>query len=47
VRLTDHDSVSRETVRRRLMYNELKPWQRKMWCIQAVDADFVFSAHEN
>jgi transposase len=41
VRLTDHDSISRETVRRRLKDNDLKPWQRKMWCIQAVDAEFV------
>jgi transposase len=41
VRLTNHDSISRETVRRRLKDNDLKPWQRKMWCIQAVDAEFV------
>src|SRR5690606_28666911 len=31
----------RETVRRRLKENELKPWQRKMWCIPAVDSEFV------
>src|SRR4051794_18264709 len=30
VRLTEHDSVSRETVRRRLAENELKPWREKM-----------------
>ena len=41
VRLVDHASVSRETVRRRLAENELKPWQRKMWCIPKVDAEFV------
>ena len=41
VRLTDHASISRETVRRRLAENELKPWQRKMWCIPVVDAEFV------
>jgi transposase len=41
VRLTEHDSISRETVRRRLKDNDLKPWQRKMWCIPAVDAEFV------
>lgn len=41
VRLTDHKSVSRETVRRRLAENDLKPWQRKMWCIPAVDTEFV------
>lgn len=41
IRLTDHSTVSRETVRRRLKENELKPWQRKMWCIPAVDSEFV------
>jgi transposase len=41
VRLTEHDSVSRETVRRRLSENELKPWQKKMWCVPAVDAEYV------
>lgn len=42
VRLTDHSTVSRETVRRRLKENELKPWQRKMWCIPAVDSEFAW-----
>jgi transposase len=41
VRLVEHDSVSRETIRRRLAENELKPWRRKMWCIPKVDAEFV------
>lgn len=41
VRLTGHDSLSRETVRRRLAEKELKPWQKKMWCIPKVDAEFV------
>ncbi|HEY3233109.1 MAG TPA: IS630 family transposase [Polyangiaceae bacterium] len=41
VRLTDHANLSRETVRRRLAENDLKPWQRKMWCIPAVDTEFV------
>ena len=36
VRLTQHDSVSRETVRRRLAENELKPW-REMWCVPKID----------
>jgi len=40
VRLT-HRSLSSETVRRRLAENELKPWQKKMWCIPKVDAEFV------
>ena len=41
VKLTDHDSLSRETVRRRLAENHLKPWQKDMWCIPKVDAEFV------
>ena len=41
VQLTAHDSLSRETVRRRLADNDLKPWRRKMWCIPQVDADYV------
>src|SRR6202040_2106408 len=40
-RLTQHSSLSAETVRRRLAENELKPWQKKMWCIPKVDAEFV------
>jgi transposase len=41
VRLTDHASLSRETVRRRLAENDLKPWRKDMWCIPQVDADYV------
>lgn len=41
VRLTEHESLSSETVRRRLAENKLKPWQKKMWCIPKVDAEFV------
>jgi len=41
VRLTEHDSLSRETVRRRLAENDLKPWRRDMWCIPKVDAEYV------
>jgi len=37
VKLTDHDSLSGETVRRRLAENDLKPWRRDMWCIPYVD----------
>jgi hypothetical protein len=39
--LTAHESVSRETVRRRLAENHLKPWRRDMWRIPHVDADYV------
>ena len=41
VQLVEHESVSRETIRRRLEENELKPWQRKMWCVPKVDAEYV------
>jgi len=41
VALTDLDSLSYETVRRRLEENELKPWQKKMWCLPKVNAGFV------
>jgi transposase len=41
VSLTEHDSLSRETVRRRLAENHLKPWQKDMWCIPKVDAEYV------
>jgi transposase len=41
VRLTEHDELSRETVRRRLAENELKPWRRDMWCIPQVDGNYV------
>ena len=41
VTLTDLESVSYETVRRRLKENELKPWQKKMWCIPKFDANYV------
>jgi hypothetical protein len=41
VRLTEHDNISRETVRRRLAENELKPWRKDMWCIPQVDGEFV------
>jgi hypothetical protein len=30
VRLTAHEGVSRETVRRRLAEDDLKPWRRDM-----------------
>jgi hypothetical protein len=41
VKLTAHESLSRETVRRRLAENDLKPWRKVMWCIPQVDADYV------
>lgn len=41
IRLTEHDSLSRETVRRRLAENDLKPWRKDMWCIPKLDAAYV------
>jgi transposase len=41
VKLTGHESLSRETVRRRLGENDLKPWRKKMWCVPQVDAEYV------
>jgi transposase len=40
IKLTQH-SVSRETVRRRLAENHLKPWRKDMWCIPKVDGEYV------
>jgi DDE superfamily endonuclease/Homeodomain-like domain len=41
VKLTEHEELSRETVRRRLAENEIKPWRKDMWCIPQVDAEYV------
>jgi transposase len=41
VALTELESVSTETIRRRLKEKDLKPWQKKMWCIPTLDAEFV------
>lgn len=41
VQLTAHEGLSRETVRRRLAEDDLKPWLRKMWCIPRVDGTYV------
>lgn len=41
VKLTGHAGLSRETVRRRLAENDLKPWRRDMWCIPEVDGTYV------
>lgn len=41
VELTEHAMLSRETIRRRLHENALKPWQRKMWCIAKIDGEYV------
>ena len=41
VRLTEHQHLSRETVRRRLAENALKPWRQKRWCVPRVDGEYV------
>src|SRR6202521_5239851 len=41
VKLTEHQDLSRETVRRRLAENHLKPWRKQMWCIPKVDGTYV------
>jgi len=41
VQLTAHESISDETIRRRMNEFAIKPWQKKMWCIPKVDAEFV------
>jgi DDE superfamily endonuclease/Homeodomain-like domain len=41
VRLTAHERISRETVRRRLAENDLKPWRKDMWRIPQVDGEYV------
>jgi len=39
--LTEGEVVSIETVRRRLKDNELKPWQKRMWCLSDMNAEYV------
>jgi hypothetical protein len=41
VELIEQPSVSRDTVRRRLDDNDLKPWQKKMWCIANIDGEYI------
>jgi transposase len=41
VKLTEHEDVSRETIRRRLADNDLKPWRKDMWCVPKVDGEYV------
>jgi len=41
VKLTEHISLSHETVRRRLAENDLKPWRKDMWCVPQIDGEYV------
>ncbi len=46
VRLTEHQQLSDETVRRRLHEKDIKPWQKKMWCVPAIDGEYVARMEE-
>jgi transposase len=41
VEVIEPPSVSRDTIRRRLDDNDLKPWQQKMWCIANIDGEYI------
>jgi hypothetical protein len=41
VALTEHEEVSRETVRRRLSERKLTPWLQAMWCIPEISGEFA------
>ena len=42
IRLGLADSISDETVRLILKNSEIRPWQRKQWCIPTVSPEYVF-----
>ena len=46
VALTESKRVSLETIRQRLKANELKPWQKKMWCLGKIDANYIAQMEE-
>jgi len=41
ITLSDVEAVSIETIRRRFKANDLKPWQKKMWCVGRMNADYI------
>ncbi len=41
ISLSDVEVVSTETIRRRFKENALKPWQKKMWCVGKMNADYI------
>lgn len=41
ISLTEIHNISPETIRQRLKENDLKPWQKKMWCIGKLDAAYI------
>ena len=34
-------SIGRETVRKTLLFHDLKPWKRKMWCVPKLDNEYI------
>lgn len=41
VKLTEHEEFCRETLRRRLAENDLKPWRKAMWFIPKIVGEYV------
>lgn len=41
ISLRELETISPETIRQRLKENDLKPWQKKMWCIGKLDAAYI------
>jgi len=41
ITLTDVETISNETIRQCLKSNDLKPWQKKMWCIGKLNATYI------
>lgn len=41
VKLAEHASIACETVRRRFVEIDLKPWHKDMWCTLKVDGEYV------
>lgn len=41
ISMTELETISPETIRQRLKENDLKPWQKKMWCIGKLDAAYI------
>ena len=47
IKLENVDSISFDTVRQVLKKNEIKPWQKKEWCIpKEANAEFVCNMEE-
>jgi transposase len=41
VRLTSHETLSGDTIGRRLAEIDLKPWRKKMWCVPTINGEYV------